>query len=104
MRTIQKGEASSRGDPKDATELIWRVKYHLWRKMGKRLADPQAWLIVYLCDTDKVKGQVSNWTTFFRACKELRGNATFRVTKADVWRCLAVYYTLLLHPELKTLE
>ncbi len=104
MRTVQRERKAAAADPQDLASLIIRVKYHLWNKAGRQLADPHAWLCMFLCDEEKVRGKVSNWTTFFRTCKRMKGDAHIKVTKADVWRSLVVYLVVLRHPTLRKLK
>ncbi len=104
MRTVQRQRKAGNADPQDLSSLIVRVKYYLWNEAGKPLADPHAWLCIFLCNEEKVRGKVSNWTTFFRTCKRMKGEARIKVTKADVWRSLVVYLVVLRHPNLRKLS
>ena len=74
--------------------IIIRAKYQLWNQEGRTNDNPHLWLCLFLNEDRRrrvTKGP-SNWYKFTRACKKIAGDKKVKITKAEVWRHLTMYF------------
>lgn len=81
----------------DLPAILIRAKYILWNKEGRPLSDPHVWLCTFLTSDRKLTKGPTNWYKFWKVCKEISGNKKMKVSKAEVWRHLALYFVTSRH-------
>lgn len=76
----------------DRATILVKAKYQIWNEEKRPIPEVTYWLVRFL-DEDRDRRDrrgPTNWSRFSKVCKEISGDPTFKVSKDEVWRSIAV--------------